>query len=325
MWVSRLNGFFSAFRHTFSRLKSFYIVNPIRLFSSLARRLTSHLVFLTPRRLQAALIITLLVVMTVGVKAAISLGGMVRLTPLSVGVIPEASLPAQVQALETQTIGQAFDRDTTTLYTPYGPDQVRVTFEGVEQFSRLRLFGPSPFQLSASWDDGTGKLTPIAGWTQVDMSRLSSGWNSLDLSSPVSCASLVLNLIPENPTATSGTGISEIEFWGQGVAQNETDAAAWDAWFNSSSAPMSLLVSGREYLGAPSSGVTSGLVTVGGAAPTGSFTVNLPMGGGSYRKMWLMYDVNGLTSWIAVPRTINGQEAAGGWPLPGGTQWCTEV
>ena len=255
----------------------------------------------------------------------INLPSLVRLTPLAVTVTPEGDLPAQVQALESQTVGAAFDRDTTSLYTPYGNDLIRVGFEGMETISRLRFYGPSPCRLSASWDDGTGKLTAIAAWTNVDLSGMAPGWNSLDLAAPVSCASLVLSLAPETPTAASGNGLSEMEFWGQGWAQNQADGGAWDAWLNSSSGPSSLMVSGREYLGAPGSPTDSGVVTIGGSAGTGSFTVNLPMAGNRYRRMWLVYDVDGLSNWIAVPRTINGQEAAGGWPLPGSGQWCTEV
>ena len=276
-------------------------------------------------RRQALPTAVLVLLLGVGARAMINLPGLVRLTPLSVTVTPEADLPAQVQALETQTVGQAFDRDTTTLYTPYGNDQIRVTFEAVEAISRLRFYGPAPCRLSVSWDDGTGKLTAIGGWTGVDLSRMGPGWNTLDLSGPVSCASLVLSLSPETPTASSGTGIAEMEFWGQGWAQNEANGEAWDAWLNSASGPSSLMVSGREYLGAPGNGSASGVVTVGGNSSTASFTVNLPMAGTQYRRMWLVYDVNGLSSWIAVPRTINGKEAAGGWPLPGTSQWCTEV
>ena len=239
------------------------------------------------------------VLLSIGAKAMINLTGVLRLTPLSVTVTPESDLPPAVQALETETVGQAFDRDTTSLYTSYGKSAVKLSFEGVEEIQELRVYGSSPYIASFYTVDVSGNLSPISGWTNVNLSSLGAGWNKLDLNNPVNAKSLAVSLVPtttiSQADSNSPVGISEMEFWGQGIAQNETDGQAWDTLFHAPSAPSTLLVSGREYLaGAPVTG--SSAVTLGGpnSPATVTFTVNLPMGGQSFRKAWLMYDVDGL-------------------------------
>lgn len=252
--------------------------------------------------------------------ATINLSGTLRLTPVSISVTPDSSLPAQTQALESQTIGEVFDRDTTTSYTAYGVDTIQVTFEGTEQIQRLKFYGPSSYTLSVA-SQGVSGLAPVPGWTNLNLSTLAAGWNNFDLNAPISASSLVLTL---TPISGGSTPLTEVEFWGAGLAQNETDGAAWDTLLNSPNTPSTLLLSGREYAGIPAGSSAPGTVTVSSSA-TATFTVNLPLAGTNYRKAWLLYQVNGLSSWIAVPRTINGQEAAGGWPLPGSTDWSTQV
>lgn len=284
-----------------------------------------------PTYFRISLGLALFLALAIGAKAMINRATILRLTPLSVTVAPEADLPSEVQALETQTVGLAFDRDTTTVYTAYGRSQVTVGFEGIEEIHRLRLFGPAPYSIAVFTVDTQGNMTAVGQWSNLNLSNLPAGWNNFDLVNPVNAQSLVIKLTPNSSAGASG--IQEMEFWGKGIAQNEKDGSSWDALFQSATAPSTLLVSGREYL--PTAPVTDSTpVTIGGtAAPaTQTFTVNLPMNGQSYRKAWLMYDVYGLSHWIAVPRTINsigaasiGGEAAGGWPLPGSTQWSTQV
>ena len=296
------------------------LINGLKNAAPLAflRGYLSSFLILSPRWVRNTVLgLLLLLILSIAARATISFNTILRLTPLVVTVTPASNLPAQVQALESQTVGQAFDRDTTTFYTAYGVDQIQVTFEGSESIQRLRVYGPAPYQLTVSTSDADGNLTPLTSWTNLDLTQLSSGWNSFNLPAPVQSATLILTLTPVS--GSSATGLQEIEFWGSGLAQNETDGAAWDAFLASPTAPSTLLVSGREYPAGPAT------VTVGGTSPTATFTVNLPLNGTQYRKAWLLYDVNGLSHWIAVPRSINGQESAGGWPLPGSTQWCTEA
>ncbi len=108
----------------------------------------------------AVLTLLLLLVVSIAARATIAYNSVLRLTPLAVTVTPASNLPAQVQALESQTIGQAFDRDTTTSYTAYGVDQIQVTFEGSESIQRLRVYGAAPYQLTVSTSDASGNLTP---------------------------------------------------------------------------------------------------------------------------------------------------------------------
>jgi|GEM_PF-441336 len=264
--------------------------------------------------------------LSVGARAMVNFVSVLRLTPLAVTVVPQANLSPSLQSQETQTVGLAFDRDTITSYTAFGNSQVTVAFEGTEEIHQFRLYGSAPYTASVSWVNSQGNVTAISQWTNLNLNNLSSGWNTFTLNTPVNAQSLVISLVPTNSINSQTVGIQEMEFWGKGIPQNETDGEAWDTFLNSPTAPSTLLVCGREY--AASAPVTgSNAVTVGAAngPATVTFTVNLPMNGQSYRKAWLMYNVNGLSSWINVPRVINGNEAAGGWPMAGSTQWSTQV
>lgn len=325
-----LNSVMSQFAHSASQkkssLKNFFqrlVSITALLFSSLQKNFfsfnSSH-----PKLIRrAALGFLLALVLTIGARAMININGVFRLTPLAVTVTPESDLPQSEQASETQTVGQAFDRDTTTAYTAFGHSQVKVTFEGVESIQKVRIYGPAPYTASISSVNSQGNISSVSGWSNLNLSKLNAGWNTITLNTPVATSALIISLTPVTTAGSTAVGLQEIEFWGNGIAQNETNGLGWDTLLNSSSvasSPSTLLLSGREYLAATQA------VTVGaGGSSTGTFTVALPMDGLNYRRAWLMYDVNGLASWIAVPRTINGQESAGGWPLPGTSTWNTQV
>ena len=131
---------------------------------------------------------------------------------------PSAGLPKEVQSLETQTISLLFDRNTQTQYTAYADSSITAELEKATEIRAIKLHGAAPYTLNVR-AYAAGGWTPVAGLQKLDLTKLGNGWNTLNVTQPVTASRLLFVLTPDvgNKAGTTPalTGINELEIWAQ--------------------------------------------------------------------------------------------------------------
>ncbi len=69
----------------------------------------------------------------------------VRSSPKGWSLQSAAALPPEIQAVESATLEQAFDRDTATEYTAYDDQSFDITLGGERDVTAIRVFGNGGF------------------------------------------------------------------------------------------------------------------------------------------------------------------------------------
>jgi hypothetical protein len=134
-----------------------------------------------------ALAATAFIPMAVGQKAADLVG--VVAPPETVTVRSDGKLHRLVRQVEARNAPKAFDRDTGSSYTAFGPSTMTVTFAEAKNVTGLRVYGKAPYQLTVQAVEG-GSTQVVAGLESVDLSKLTDGWNTLAADRPVTAAAL---------------------------------------------------------------------------------------------------------------------------------------
>jgi RHS repeat-associated protein len=248
-----------------------------------------------------------------------SLGNMVLLPAAQITVAPDPSLPAPVQQLETLHVGNIADQDTTSSYTAFGKSTITVSFPAQSTVQALRVHGSAPYKvqvLARANAQGAFKEVPVQGG--ADLTALPQGaWNVLALPASVTASDIQLVLTPQQ---SGGTGLSEIEFWGQGSHGNM--AALGSPSFAKPLAP--------QAIEAPATNAQNGQVSLIGdpaAGGTGaSFTMKLPLEPSAIARAWLVYELSGAGHWSEAARSINGAAVQGGYAREtGGTGFALQA
>ncbi len=238
-----------------------------------------------------------------------------RLSPAITLVEPSASLPPEVQSLETQTAPLAFDRSTTSVYTAFDASRVTTQLDSATEIRSLKIFGAAPYTLSVEASIN-GAYQPVAGLQSLDLSTRTETWNRFDATTPVTTAALRFNLTPVAGGAASG--IKGIEIWGKGGRVNIQDGLALLTALRGTTPPSH----GRLYAASLAQGV------IGGATDDpadNTFKVKITLDPASVKRLYLAYDVLGVSHWVAASRRINGKDAQGGFLLPPATDWATQI
>ncbi len=239
----------------------------------------------------------------------------VRHAPLSITHISDPALPPEVQALEAASLPFAFDRDTRTAHVLYGAGDIEVLLEPNTTLSKLRTFGASPYSLSVVVSGGTGNdvgWSTVRGAEDIDLSALGSGWNDIQFGDEVPATKLRLRLTPT--ARADATGIPEFEFWGAG----ETMAiAAGPDVFD--------LLQDTPEIGEYRQIALEGTVSISARQPTETISFELPFAPADIRSAWLSYDLNGIHSWVAVRRAINGRAPEGGYVTLDDQGWSHQL
>jgi hypothetical protein len=227
----------------------------------------------------------------------------VAVAPAAVTVSADRKLIAPVRLIEARNVAKAFDRDTGSSYTAFGPSTVTLTLPEAKAVTGLRVFGKAPYRLTARAVNGRS-MQSIAGLTDIDLSKLEARWNTLAATAPVTATKLQLTL---KPLPGGGAGLAELEVWADGQHANMA-ASSFDADGELLTAPQMVVVPATETQ------ITEGVV-IGGAkddTADNSATIELPVTTTSIARAWLVYEVNGLSHWAGAARSINSRVQQGG-------------
>ena len=231
----------------------------------------------------------------------------IRITPTSITVTSDSGLPAEVKAQEAASVKNLFDRDTTTDFTAFAANSVHIQLDGSQTIDNLKVFGSSSYKISVrSYSQNT--WNNVTEWTNVDLSKLNDGWQSLTTKTPFTAEALELNIVPNvakgkgKAKVTVAAAIKEIEFWSKGNRTLITDANVLDYSLKLSSAEISSYA--KSYTATPAEAIVNQQAT--------SFTLQLPYQANQIEKVWLSYDTHGISNWVSAKRSINGHTAVGG-------------
>ncbi len=112
----------------------------------------------------------------------------------------------------------------------------------------------------------------------------------------------------------ASTGLPEIEVWGVGAPLRADDVTiALDAMGNGDAAGPFRRVE------------TNGNLSVSTRQPVDAATLDLPYAPQDIRRAWLVYDLRGVHSWLAVRRAINGAAPAGGYVAAADNRWSQQI
>ncbi len=239
----------------------------------------------------------------------------VRLVPVGISITSDDSLPAEVQQIEADALPFAFDRDGATELTLFETAQVEIALEDGATPSALRVRTPAPYTISVATLSGNGRnqsFAPISAVQGIDLSILPDGWHSLPFGGDVASEALELTLTPV--AGAAATGLPEIEVWGGGTSiRTDEIAVALDALGNADAAAAFRRVE------------SNGTLSVSARNPVVSATLDMPFAPQDIRRAWLVYELRGVHSWLAVRRAINGAAPAGGYVAAEENRWSQQI
>src|SRR5262249_55212462 len=160
---------------------------------------------------------------------------------------------------------------------------------------------------------------PIAGLQNVNLATRPQSWNSFAPSSAVTTGKLRFTLTAA--TGGSAAGIKGIEIWGKGGRVNLQNGAALLTALLGTTPP----TQGRIYRSTLAQGVIGALAGGTDDPSDNSFTLTLDRNPADYKRVYLSYQVLGLSSWAHAVRSINGGPAQGGFALPSSASWSQQI
>ena len=242
----------------------------------------------------------------------------VKLTPSGISVQSSPNLPPEVQAVEAQTAPHLFDRDTTTEHTAYDSSQISAVLETPSEIRGIKLYGAAPYSLSVQAEIN-GAWQAVSGLQNLNLTTRPDSWNSFQASTPVTTGKLRFAL-----TAASGgsaAGLKGIEVWGKGGRVNVKNGAALLAALLGTSPPSHA----RLFKSALPQGVIGATSGATDDPSDNSFSITLDRKPLDFKRVYLSYQVLGLSSWVHALRSINGAPVQGGFLLPPQASWSTQI
>lgn len=236
-----------------------------------------------------------------------------------------AVMPAKLVPTDVVRVGAAgsehgpwslFDRDTALGWAPELDDrgiaQVEVRFGRHAVLTHLKVFGPSPYDLTVRNELGHA----VEGLERVHLGELGSGWNLLPVGGSHAYDSLVLEL---SPTTTGGeaaehdpTPIAEVEFWSLDAMQRPVDPHQLQGNTDTSAPPSAeVSLAEPEQLALTAQDSESMGDT---EQACGSMQFSLSHDPSSYQRAWLSYSIHGVARPFALTRALNaGAMRRGRW------------
>ncbi|MDH3976685.1 MAG: hypothetical protein OEV42_20680, partial [Deltaproteobacteria bacterium] len=254
------------------------------------------------------LMIAVILITSIVSVSRISYTETVKITPLT--------LSATGRTAGANVLWNLFDNDTETAFS-HVPETSRivVALEKNYNIKTIRFFGKAAYLANVYWGS-PGAWTPISGLTDVDLEKLSDGWNSFDAVDEIITGNMMFELTPLS-TEVNIKGVSEVEIWGLNGKKN---------------------IPGKEaLLGAAESGDMPDNVVLLKASPFEGqvvreetndnlkFTFNNDRDPRVYKACYLLYESNGLSRWVGTRQSINGTGFTGGFWVGDSDQWTLQV
>ncbi|WNG15531.1 SpvB/TcaC N-terminal domain-containing protein [Cystobacter fuscus] len=197
-----------------------------------------------------------------------------------------------------------FDRDTAIGWRPSASERytdVTVILDGSQEVVALKVFGPSPYQLSLVDVQGQRISGPY------DLATLTNGWTTFPLQVPLRMSRVTLSFVPTND---SGAVVPEVELWG-------TSAALPLAWEPAVPPGDEVPPAGLADV-LPATPETGSLSRepVSGFSGCTTFSFELARHPGAYRRVWLSYRTEGVFRPLVLTRVINGGPVTRGFWVP---------
>jgi len=242
----------------------------------------------------------------------------IKLTPLVVQNQSSPTLPPEVQTLEAQTAPAAFDRDTTTEHTAYDGGHLIAVLDAPTEVRTIKVYGAAPYSFSVD-ADASGAWQAIAGLQNLNLATRPDGWNSFAANTPVTTGKVRFTLT--SASGGSAAGLKGIEIWGKGGRANVKNGAGLLAALLSTSAP----AHARLYKSSLAQGVIGATAGATDDPSDNSFSITLDRKPADFKRVYLSYQVLGLSSWVHALRSVNGNPAQGGFILPSQASWSTQI
>ncbi len=234
--------------------------------------------------------------------ATAATGPVERIRPVRFNSLDSVSDPTQLETLFDERAG------------------IGLVTEGPARF-RLQLPRAAVVQKLGVYDDAEGALAIIPDGGKaveqvIDLRRNGPRWNRFELANPTSTDSLTIEWRPSHP----GAMLREIELWGQFLEEGplaQEPSRLPDALFKG------LPPGAREFKGTGGA-LPISVASVFGGGEGGTYHVRLGEDPGLFDRVFLVYELAGLSHFTAAMRTINGNSPMGrsGATLgaPGGLQ-----
>jgi RHS repeat-associated protein len=198
-----------------------------------------------------------------------------------------------------------FDGDGALAFSFKGKVRVRATLPESTTIESIGVYGPAEATLTVYAGSSSGPK-PVPGMESVALAGKPLRWNRVDLERPTETSELTFEF--SAPPGQS-TGVRELEIWGKAPLSIPRD-------LQSSAAATELLLTGVppgavNIAATPAeAAVSAPLVGQSGAV---NFQFALDRARRTFERAFLVYDLEDLPHWSAVPRRINGQSAQGGF------------
>jgi hypothetical protein len=241
-----------------------------------------------------------------------------KITPVLIQKQSSPSLPPEVQQLEQQSAPAAFDRDTLSEHTAYADGFLVAVLDGPTEVRSIKVYGAAPYTLSVQAEIN-GAWQAVSGLQDLNLAARPEGWNSFDASSAVTTAKLRFALTAAAGSAS--TSLKGIEIWGRGARVNVRNGSALLAALLGTSAPPHA----RIYRSTLPQGVIGAAAGGTDDPADNSFGFTLDRNPADFKRVYLAYQVLGLSHWVHAVRSINGAAALGGFVRPLSTTWSTQI
>ncbi|MGF2734656.1 SpvB/TcaC N-terminal domain-containing protein [Marinobacter sp. DUT-1] len=242
----------------------------------------------------------------------------VRSSPKGWSLQSAAALPPEIQAVESATLEQAFDRDTATEYTAYDDQSFDITLEGERDVTAIRVFGAAPYTLTVQEKANTG-WRDIQGLKGLDLTSLPPTWNSFSTNNAARTEQVRVVLEMADSPAT---GLRELEIWSNGEHLPVETGEQLSTLLEEQDLPDQAVMARAT----PAHGEIGRRSETNPDDPTdNTFTAQLPMPASQIKYAWLAYELNGLSHWAEAIRVINDQPALGGVVVEGSDSWNAQL
>jgi RHS repeat-associated protein len=219
---------------------------------------------------------------------------------------------------EVKSASNVLDNDTTTSYAPSESRTIQFSLANETTVSVLKVYGVPSYNITLY------ALKSAGQWVNIGKAGngKNSAWNTYIIGSNVKSSQYRLKLDPQGIPGAAINGVNEIELWGNGESANIKDGASLSGLLDASD-PVSFA---GKYPATPAqASVTITRNNDNATYNNAVFTATIPEGSASFRRAWLVYDLNGFAGWISIEHTINGKGWKMAWPMPGQDGWTQQV
>jgi len=276
---------------------------------------------------------------------------MLRLSPVSISIQSDSSLPIEVRRQEADSLSTIYDRSTTSMFTAYGLTKLVFKLDSEQEVTHLKFFGPAAYSVTVrARDEDSWRDVMVNGKNSVDLSKQAVQWNRFDLDQAIKTDQLLLELTPvkvkgQNALALKAvskapagggnggsggnvgtqtvpvSGIYEFEIWGKQTLQNtSTGRDLWEAMLSET-----IPAHGNLYSSKLESGIIGALPVLAEDKGDNTFSVTINRHHRDFKRAWLTYNTYGAGHWVSTVRSINGNVVQGGIYRFESSAWSSEI